>query len=313
MLLNLTFKISASLRITEKRPINKEAMKKFACFKLIIVFAPLFVAYFFATCKSKPVTPQEEGAPFTTLTFADIKVNDVEHLSLFYYLEAKAKSDSLVRIESWQVLIDEEDASFAFSLNYPQGDFHMNSRIPLTLNMDIAALAVKGIAPKDNYAITLITHLDVPSGSGLPARVAARGTANFPGVQVPGFNITSIAILKAELINTRFKVNIKIDNPNPFPLELSGFIYKLYGNGRLWADGTEKNVFVVDSKSSMQSELYLIMNFINMERRLLDQIINLVDVNYHFTGEAQVTTGIDYLPKFKTGFNLSGYSAVLEK
>jgi hypothetical protein len=55
------------------------------------------------------------------------------------------------------------------------------------------------------------------------------------------------------------------------------------------------------------------MNFINMERRLLDQIINLVDVNYHFIGKAQVSTGIDYFPKFNTGFDLSGYSKVLEK
>jgi hypothetical protein len=55
------------------------------------------------------------------------------------------------------------------------------------------------------------------------------------------------------------------------------------------------------------------MNFINMERSLLNQIINLVDVNYRFTGKTQVSTGIDYLPNFSTGFDLSGYSKVLEK
>jgi len=280
----------------------------------MIIFVLLFTA-----CKSKPVVPEEEAAPSpstapsATLTFAGIQADNVEHLKVSSILQVKAPPDSRARIESWRIEIDGQDASFAFSLNYPQGDLSTVSPIQLTLNMDISALAAKGLAPKDDYAITLIAELDVFSDQTLPAKITLRESANFPGVREPRFNITSIAILKAELINTRFRVNMKIDNPNPFPLELSGFIYELYGNGRLWADGTEKNVFVVDSKSSMQGELYLIMNFINMERSLLNQIINLVDVNYRFTGEAQVSTGIDYLPKFKTGFNLSGYSEVLEK
>jgi LEA14-like dessication related protein len=285
-------------------------MKRFACLQIILVFTLLFTA-----CKSKPAVPEEEAAqsPSATLTFTGIQADDVEHLIVSSILQVKAPSDSRAKIDSWRILIDEQDAGFAFSLNYPQGEFPTVSPVPLTLNMDISALAAKGLAPKDEYAVTLIAELDVFSGQASHEKITLRETANFPGVREPGFSITSIAILKAELINTRFRVNIKIDNPNSFPLELSGFIYELYGNGRLWADGTEKNVFVVDSKSSMQGELYLIMNFINMERSLLNQIINLVDVNYRFTGEAQVSTGIDYLPKFRTAFDLSGYSKVLEK
>ena len=284
----------------------------------MMVFALLFTV-----CKSKPVVPEEETAPSispspsltpsATLAFTDIQADDIEHLRVSGILEAKAPSGSRAKIESWQVLIDESDASFAFSLNYPQCEFPLASPVPLTLNMDIAALAVKGLAPKDDYAITLITELDVFSDSALPSKITLRETADFPGLREPRFNITSIAILKAELINTRFRVGMRIDNPNPFPLELSGFIYELYGNGRLWADGTERKALVVDSNSSLQSDLFLIMNFINMERSLLNQIINLVDVNYRFTGKTQVSTGIDYLPKFNTGFDLSGYSKVLEK
>jgi LEA14-like dessication related protein len=280
-----------------------------------MVFLPFFMAYFFTVCKSKPVVPEAEAAPSLSaaLAFTGIQADDIEHLKLFYSLETKAQPGSRARIESWRVEIDGQDAGFAFSLDYPRSDFPSGSQTALALSMDIAALAAKGLAPKDDYAVTLITELAVNSGPALSAKITARGTANFPGVRMPEFNITSIAILKAELINTRFRVRMKIDNPNPFPLELSNFIYELYGNGRLWADGTEKKIFVVNGKSSVQSELYLIMNFINMERRLLDQIINLVDVNYRFTGEAQVSTGIDYLPKFSTGFDLSGYSEVLEK
>jgi len=290
-------------------------MKKFACFQIIIAFA-----LFFTACKSKPVAPEivvpetvTVPSPSATLAFTGIQADDVEHLRVSYNLEVKAPLPSTARIESWRVLIDGQDAGSAFSLNYPRAEFAIDSTVPLTLSMDIAALAAKGLAPKDNYAVTLTADLDVFSGAAVSAHITAQGTANFPGIQEPRFNITSIAVLKAELINTRFRVNMRIDNPNPFPLEMSGLSYELYGNGRHWADGIDKNSFVVNGRSSVQGDLYLMMNFINMERSLLNQIVNLVDVNYHFTGEAQISTGIDYFPKFKTGFDISGYSKVLDK
>ena len=133
-----------------------------------------------------------------------------------------------------------------------------------------------------------------------------------PAVQEPVFSITEIAVLKAELINTRFRVNLKVDNPNPFPVELSSFVYELYGQGRLWADGEEKNVFQIPAHESREAQLFLIMNFINMNRALLDQVIKLQNVQYRFAGEVMVSTGIDYLPQFKSVYDLSGYSQVLE-
>jgi LEA14-like dessication related protein len=279
----------------------------------------IIVALPFMACKTKPAAPQEEPglSPSAELVFTGLQADDVEHLKAFCSLVVKAPSGSRAKIESWRIEIDGQDAGFAFGLNYPQGglkpEFTPETPLPLVLDIDIAALAAKGFAPKDDYIITFIADLDVNTGQGPPVRVVASETINFPGVREPLFNITSIAIIKAELINTRFRVGLRIDNPNPYPLELSNFVYELYGNGRLWADGTEKNVFAVNGKSSVQGDLYLIMNFINMERSLLNQIINLVDVNYHFKGEVLVSTGIDYLPKFSTGFDLSGYSEVLEK
>ena len=48
-----------------------------------------------------------------------------------------------------------------------------------------------------------------------------------PELLEPVFSIASIAILQAELVNTRFKVRLRIDNPNSVPLELSSFNYEL--------------------------------------------------------------------------------------
>jgi len=186
--------------------------------------------------------------------------------------------------------------------------------------MDVPALITEGLAPADDYEVRLIAELGFSHDRGgelsrylPPGRLQVCSLAAFPGVRPPVFSINDIAILKAELINTRFRVGMTIDNPNAFPVVLSSFDYELYGNGRFWAEGTERNLIQIPAKSSVEGNIFLIMNFMGMRRTLLDQIINLVDVNYRFTGEVQVSTGVDFLPTFVTAFDISGFSQVLEQ
>jgi len=292
-------------------------------FSLIGLF---FVASLFSGCESQPV-PVEQVPPLPdmalTLPFKAIEADDPFSLRLFFALEVENMpiSGLYAKIASWRVEIDGEDATAAFQLRYPQGGFLFEPSNPLRLDMDIRALAAKGLAPKDNYSVTLITELEFdpsavpqvsPPDMVLP-RIDVRGIAAFPGVRPPLFSITEIAIIQAELINTRFRVGLRIDNPNPFPLELSSFSYSLYGNGRLWADGIERNVLTVNENSTLSGNIFLMMNFMGMSRILLDQIIHLQDVSYRFTGNVQVTTGIEYLPVFSDCFELSGFSKVLDR
>jgi hypothetical protein len=53
------------------------------------------------------------------------------------------------------------------------------------------------------------------------------------------------------------------------------------------------------------------MNFIDMRRSLLDQVIAMEQIDYRFAGEATVSTGIEYLPRFRWRFNQSGRSVVI--
>lgn len=297
-----------------------EAMKKFSYFSrffnILVLAIFLTAGLLFLSCKSKPVpVSQSEAQPSASLVFSGIEADEPDHLRLSFSLGVFHPSTSAgeVQIESWQVLMEGQDASSAFSMdNPPPGNFPVNSSTPIKLRMDIGALAAKGLAPRDDYSVTLRFNLVLPKSSAPQAKIQVSCVASFPGIQAPKFNITAIAILKAELINTRFRVTMKIDNPNPYSLTLSAFTYTLYGNGQLWANGMARDLVQVDGKSSVQGNLYLMMNFIDMDRKILDQVINLVDVNYRFEGEALVSTGIEYLPAFKNGFDLSGYSKVLD-
>jgi LEA14-like dessication related protein len=130
----------------------------------------------------------------------------------------------------------------------------------------------------------------------------------------PGFTITSIKILQADLINTRMKLSLKIDNPNLFPISLSSVKYELYGDGNFWTGGTEKDLAVIEAQNSSETEFNIEMNFINMKRRLLDDIIAMRYVHYRIVGTMNVgaVTSADMpeLPDISIKFDHSGDSEV---
>jgi hypothetical protein len=49
-----------------------------------------------------------------------------------------------------------------------------------------------------------------------------------------------------------------------------------------------------------------------MDRSLLDRIISLGRVPYRFTGEAEASTGLDFLPRFRAAFDRSGTAEVVD-
>jgi len=126
----------------------------------------------------------------------------------------------------------------------------------------------------------------------------------------PLFEIISIAIIQGELVNTLFESVLKIDNPNEFAVELSALKYELHGNGLFWADGIENDILHVPAKSSLETKFRFSMNFIDMNRRLLDDIIAMRQVRYNFKGNALVQAVIPRVPPFSMDFDCAGMSEV---
>jgi LEA14-like dessication related protein len=131
-------------------------------------------------------------------------------------------------------------------------------------------------------------------------------------IKEPGFTITSITILQADLINTRMELSLKINNPNVFPITLVSFRYELYGDGNFWTSGVEKDMAVVPAQSSSETSFEFEMNFIGMKRRLLDNIIAMKEVRYRIAGDMELGTALSGAPHFRIKFDYSGNSAVLK-
>ena len=280
----------------------------------------------FPACKSPPASspaaPPPEKTPAATLEFERIEADRIDHISLYYHLTVENPRPAPLQIEvrGWKLSLNElEPEAAALTLDGADvSDARLtaggNSVLEktLVLELDLQALPDSfGSMSEYEYLADLSLDMAYRYGNGPPLAGATSAAASFPRIREPEFTITSIAILQAELINTRFKVSLRIDNPNPFPVDLSSLDYELYGEGRFWADGREQDVLHIPAQGSAETKLFLTMNFIDMKRHLLDEIIAMRLVRYRFTGEAEVGTGISWLPEFHMGFDHSGNSTVL--
>jgi LEA14-like dessication related protein len=136
-----------------------------------------------------------------------------------------------------------------------------------------------------------------------------------PGVQPvevidPEFNVISIYILQADIVVTEFEATLKVNNPNDFPMVLSSIAYELYGNGRFWAGNTVSDILQIPANSSRETKFTFTMNFIDMNRQLLDDVIAMRQVNYRFRGKARVQPVIRNSSVFDVDFDCSGLSEV---
>jgi len=256
-------------------------------------------------CKTPPV---QFSDPSAALSFESIEAQNVSKIFINYDLSVKQPGIEYADfiIEEWNAIINDKEIKNGVKLipDIPASKVRLEFDIPLLIE--------EGVPLEDDFTVDLTLNISM-QGKDTSVKMQVKEKTVFPFIREPVFTITEIAILRDDLINTRFRVAIKIDNQNPFPVALSSLEYELYGNNLLWAEGRERNAINVPEKSSYQGNIFLTMNFINMRRDLLDQIIRLDDVNYRFRGKALVSTEVEYLPGFTTDFSLSGFSKVLDK
>jgi LEA14-like dessication related protein len=271
-------------------------------------------------CKTPPAAPSQEE-PRLLLAFDRIEGENAGKLSLLYRLRLENSGPETVTpvLSGWALSVNGLDLvppqAALGSADLPGIAPGESRDIPLRLDLDLEEADIPAYAAgegRDDYAaaLKLTLHFEGPRGRTTDRDISA--AALFPRVRKPEFTITEIAILQAELINTRLRVKLRIDNPNPFPVELSSFGYELYGAGRFWAEGRETELLRIPAGGSAETRLFLLMNFINMKRDLLDEVIAMRRVLYRFTGEALIGTGVSWLPEFRMRFDCQGRSEVLK-
>lgn len=273
------------------------------------------------------------GSLGASLTFTGLEAADPRHVSLDFDLALTNRRSGAVRFEvsGWQAALNGRSVEGSLNLGGSSAGAVLGAgrttRIPVKVELDLQKVLAEANSKFTDGKTTDSKSADSKSadweaavnldirfifGDDRTVESSASALAIFSRILEPNFTITAIAIQEAELINTRLKLKLLIDNPNYFPVTLSALRYELYGAGRFWADGTEEEILEVPPGGRAETEVFLVMNFINMDRNLFNQVTTMRQVPYRFAGEAVIGTGVDYLPQFRMDFDRSGVSQVVK-
>lgn len=183
--------------------------------------------------------------------------------------------------------------------------------IPFSILVDLRK-ADLSLATRDrsrlDWKLDARLKLRTREGETLNLSLPAQGSLAL--IQEPLFRISSIVIDQDILVKTAMRLVLEIENPNDFPLRLTDFSYKLYGEGKTWALGNNQDGLDIQALASVSRDLGFEMNFADMDRRLFDLVAKQRLVNYRLTGEARLETGLEGLPYFVARFDREGKSEV---
>lgn len=276
-------------------------------FRLALAIAMPLMAVLALSCATRPPAPVPPAPPleiaYTAVRAAGTGI-DKARIDAVVTLSNGGTVD--VVIDAVEQLLLCEDGAIATSRDDDAVRLAPGESLRLPLRFDFQVPA--GTAPL--VPLRLESRVVARTASGPAALCTAEARLEVPRVMAPVLEISSIRIIKDELINTRLRVDLAISNPNAFALSFATLDYRLYGEGRYWADGSEPKPFDVPAGGIGSASLFLTMNFTDMSRSLLDQVIKLATVNYRLAGAARVDTGLEFLPQFVLPFDLSGRAIV---
>lgn len=275
---------------------------RIAGFALVLAIAALF------SCASPPPARAPGGISLSA-AFVSSRAVSADSLALSWDVRIANEGDSRaamgvltseLRLENawWSLRVQADPAELAPGASVT---------VPLTLIVPIPNLKAGEGDPFAEWSLE--TSIDALA-DGRAQTFSDSASGFVPRVGKPEFKILSIAIRQDDLINTRLYVKIRVTNPNSFPVSMSSFRHELFGESRYWASGSAEGTSVVPPQDSLDLTLELTMNFTQMNRQVLDQVLRLERVLCRLSGEVTVDLDMEYFPPFVLPFDMSDSVAV---
>ena len=123
---------------------------------------------------------------------------------------------------------------------------------------------------------------------------ACAGLLNRP--EPPNIYLTDVQMLDMSLFEQRYRLRLRVQNPNDFPLPISGMNYTVEINGRDFAEGVSPRSVTIPAFGEEVIEVDAVSNL----ARVVDQVLDFgreQSLRYRLSGSLRLDrTGIARLP-----------------
>jgi LEA14-like dessication related protein len=113
-------------------------------------------------------------------------------------------------------------------------------------------------------------------------------------LEPPGLELVGVQMLSTDMFAQRFKVRVKVINPNDLELPVRGLEYTIIMMGDSFAEGMSDQAFVLPAKGEAEFDMLVTTNFVSSFGRLLSRVQGgkLENIDYEITGKVMVDKGM---------------------
>jgi LEA14-like dessication related protein len=113
-------------------------------------------------------------------------------------------------------------------------------------------------------------------------------------LQAPKLELMGVQMLSTDMFAQRFKVRVKVINPNELELPVRGLEYTILMMGDSFAEGMSTESFVLPALGEAEFDMLVTTNFVSSFGRLLSRVQGgkLENIDYEITGKIMVEKGM---------------------
>jgi len=113
-------------------------------------------------------------------------------------------------------------------------------------------------------------------------------------LEAPQLELLGVQMLSTDMFAQRFKVRVKVVNPNELELPVRGLEYTILMMGDSFAEGISDQAFVLPALGEAEFDMMVTTNFVSSFGRLLSRVQGgkLENIDYEITGKVMVDKGM---------------------
>ena len=126
------------------------------------------------------------------------------------------------------------------------------------------------------------------------AALLAACTSMPSNLKAPTCELVGVQMLSTDMFAQRFRVRLRVDNPNDIELPVTGLEFTVFMLGDRFAEGLGNEEFLLPAKGNAEFDMLVTTNFVSSFGRLLSRTGSgkLEDVEYEIVGKISVDKGV---------------------
>ena len=113
-------------------------------------------------------------------------------------------------------------------------------------------------------------------------------------LESPKIDLMSIQMLSTDMFAQKFKVRVKVANPNDLEVPVRGLDYQIFLMGDSFAEGTSNDRFVLPARGEAEFDMTVTTNFVSSLGRLISRVGGgkLENLDYEISGDVLLDKGM---------------------